>query len=98
MPLNKPIVVSALIIGGSATVQAIAAGKPITRILIGSYIFVLVLAVLDLFGGTISQLASALALIAAISVVLTQFPWDKILSLVKSPGAASGGGGSGGGF
>lgn len=81
--MNKKIIVAAVVITGSGVVNAWQAQKPITPVILGGYIFILILAVLDMFGGPVSDLASALAMLAATYVLLTEFPWSKIIGLVK---------------
>jgi hypothetical protein len=92
--MNKPIVAATLLIGGSGVVNAWLSHKPVTPVIIGSYVFMLILSLADLFGGEISRLMSALALLAAGYVVLTEIPWTTILGLVKGKptGGISGGG------
>jgi len=43
----------------------------------------LVLSVLDMFGGGLSQLASGIAMVAVVYVLLTEFPWQQIIGLVQ---------------
>lgn len=89
--MNKKVVVAAVIITGSGVVNAWTNQKPITPVIIGGYIFVLVLAVMDAFGGPLADLAGALAMLAALYVLLTEFPWSKIIGLVKPEKATSAG-------
>lgn len=83
--MNKQIVAATLLIGATGIVKSYTSNppKPITPVIIGSYVFLLLLALLDMFGGSLSQLASALAMLVTISVVLTQFPWGTIIGLVQ---------------
>jgi hypothetical protein len=57
--------------------------KPITRVIIGGYVFMLMLSVGDMFGGDIGKLMSALALLAATYVLLVEFPWTAIINLLQ---------------
>lgn len=43
----------------------------------------LVLSLADMFGGEISKLASALAMLAVIYILLTVFPWQQIISFAR---------------
>lgn len=82
MSINKPVIIAALFIGGFSSFQAIYHNKPYSRILIGTYMFILVLSLLDLFGGPMATLASALAMLAALYVGITQVPWSDIFGLI----------------
>lgn len=57
--------------------------KPITPVIIGSYIFILIMSIMDMFGGGLSDLASALSMLAVTYVLLTEFPWSTILKFVQ---------------
>lgn len=72
-----------VVIAGSGVVNAWLNKKPITMVVIGSYILLLVLSVMDMFGGKISQLASAIAMLAVVYVLLTEFPWKQLISVVQ---------------
>ena len=79
--MNKKIVAAAVLIGGTGVVKAITAGQALTPIILGSYVFLLMLAILDMFGGQASTLAGALAMLAVVYVLLTQFPWQAVTGL-----------------
>lgn len=81
--MNKQIVVATAIIAGSGVISSWQAKKPITPVILGAYIFMLLLALLDAFGGDISKLASALALLAMTAVVVNQFPWQTVLGTLQ---------------
>lgn len=81
--MNKKIVVATLIIGGSGVVNGMVNGKPITPVIVGSYIFLLLMSVLDMFGGPLSALAGGLALVATVFVIINEFPWGTVLKTVK---------------
>jgi hypothetical protein len=49
----------------------------------GSYIFILILAFLDLFGPPLSTLAGALAMIAVTFVLLHEIPWSTITGILQ---------------
>ena len=87
--MNQKIVVAVFIIGGSGIIHAVVNKTAITPVIIGSYIFLLVASILDIFGGQASQFAGALALLAATYVLLTEFPWTQILGMVKGTSASS---------
>jgi hypothetical protein len=80
--MNKKVIVAVFIIGGSGVVKSAMAGTAITPVILGSYIFLLVLSVLDAFGGPVSTLAGGLAMVAAVTVLLTEFPWQVILGAI----------------
>lgn len=49
----------------------------------GGYIFTLVLALLDMFGGEMSIFAGALAMLAMLYVLLTEFPWATLIQAAR---------------
>lgn len=46
----------------------------LTRLLAGAYVWLLLMSILDLFGGPLSDLASALSIVAAVYVTLNSVP------------------------
>jgi hypothetical protein len=88
--MNKKVIIAVFIIGGSGVVNAATKGTAITPVILGSYIFLLVLSLADALGGPVAQLAGALAMLAAVVVLLTEFPWSTILSTVQGKGGTSG--------
>jgi hypothetical protein len=86
--MNKKVIIAVFIIGGSGVVNAATKGTAITPVILGSYIFLLVLSLADALGGPVAQLAGALAMLAAVVVLLTEFPWSTILSTVQGKGTA----------
>jgi hypothetical protein len=80
--MNRKIIVAVFIIGGSGVVKSAMNKTAVTPVILGSYIFLLVLSILDAIGGPIAQLAGALAMLAAVVVLLTEFPWQTILGAV----------------
>lgn len=78
--MNKHIIAATLIIGGSGVIKAWQSKKPITPVILGSYVFMLVLSIADLAGGQVSQLAGAIAMVAMITVILNT--WTPILSTI----------------
>lgn len=81
--MNQKIVVAVIVIAASGIANAWINNKPITVVVIGSYILLLVLSIMDMFGGGLAQLASALAILAATYVLLTEFPWTQIIGLLQ---------------
>jgi len=81
--MNTKIVVATVVVAASGLTNAWLNKKPITPIIIGAYILLLVLSVLDMFGGGLSQLASGIAMVAVVYVLLTEFPWQQIIGLVQ---------------
>ena len=96
--MNKKIAVVGFIIVGGGLIKAWTANPPqaITPVIIGGYVFILLLALLDAFGGPLGNLAGALAIVAGIYVVLTEYvPILQLLggivagpNLKTSPGAS----------
>jgi hypothetical protein len=81
--MNDKIIVAVVVIVGAGITNAWLNKKPITTVVIGSYILLLVLSLMDMFGGKISELASALAMLAVVYVLLTEVPWQQIIALVQ---------------
>jgi len=71
--MNKQIVTAVAVIAAGGVANAWINKRPVTTIVIGSYILLLVLSILDMFGGKISQLAGAIAMVAVVMVILTEF-------------------------
>lgn len=91
--VNRPIIIGALGITATGVVSAVAKKRPVTPVIIGGYILTLAAAVVDLVGGQISVLMGGIVLAALFGVILTEVPWDTVLSLVKGSQPAAGGGG-----
>lgn len=81
--MNKAVVASTAILMGSGIVNSWVNKKPITRVVVGGYVFMLMLSVGDMFGGQLSQLMSALALLATTYVLLVEFPWSTVIATVQ---------------
>lgn len=71
--MNKPILLSAVVItlGGVAT--AIAKGQAISKVILGGYIFLAACSLLDSFGGKIAAIAGGLSTLAMVYVLTTEF-------------------------
>lgn len=87
--MNKKIVVVGFIIvgGGVANAWFFSPGKAITPVILGGYILVLLLSLLDVFGGQVSVLAGAIAILACTFVVVNTY-----LPLLGRIGGIVGGG------
>ena len=70
--VNRPVMIAVIGIGGIAFVNAVIAKKPVTRIVLAVYLLLLLLGILDAFGGLFSTLASAIAMLAFVTMLLTQ--------------------------
>lgn len=81
--MNKQIVVSCMVITSAGVTNAVVKKQPLSKVIMGGYIFLLVLSIADLFGGPISQLASALSMVAVLYVILNVFPWGTVLKQIK---------------
>lgn len=81
--MNKKIIIAVFVIGGAGVFNAIQAKKPLTPVILGSYIFLLVLSVLDMFGGQLGVLAGALAMVAVVFVLLNEFPWQQLIATLQ---------------
>lgn len=81
MDVNGHVVAAVAVIGAVGLFNAWTNKRHISPVIIGALVFLLVLSVLDMFG-PLRGLASALAMLAVLYVVLTQFPWSALTSLV----------------
>lgn len=81
--MNKQVIGAVVVIGAAGVVTAWTKKQPITRTILGAYVLLLLLSLLDLFGGSVSRLASAIALIAALYVILNELPWSTLIGLVQ---------------
>lgn len=84
--MNKSVVASTAIIMGSGIANAWINKKPVTRVIVGGYVFMLMLSIGDMFGGDLGKLMSALALLAATYVLLVEFPWTTVIGAVQGTG------------
>lgn len=87
--MNKQIIGAVVIIGASGVIAAWVGKKPITKVILGSYILLFVLSLMDLFGGGISRLGSALAMIAVLYVLLNEFPWQTLIGALQGKATAA---------
>lgn len=83
MNLNKKVIVAVMVISASGIANAWINNKPITRVVIGAYVLLLVLSIMDVFGGSMSTLAGGIAMVAMTYVILTEVPWQTIISTVQ---------------
>lgn len=68
--VNKQILVSAVVIGGLTAWQAMRTRKGgVSRVILGTFVFVVALSIIDLFGGAASDVAGALAMLAMVAVL-----------------------------
>lgn len=49
----------------------------------GGYVFLLVLSLIDVFGGPVAKIASALSMVAMLYVLLNVFPWQVVLKTLQ---------------
>lgn len=82
--MNKKIVIAAFVITGSGVIRAASKHEAITPVIMGAYIFILMLSIMDIFGGPVSDLAGALALVAVVGILLNQFPWSLLISILTT--------------
>lgn len=87
--MNKKIIVAVIVIGGSGIVNAWTHAKPLTPVILGAYILLLVLAITDAFGPPLSDIAGAIAMLAMVFVLLTEFPWTTIINTLQGNKASS---------
>ena len=105
MHLNRFIIVAGLIIVGTSLYQLIVVNKAssatsaqgqIFSIVTGGWLFMVALSILDLFGGVLATLASGLALVAVVYVLLNNGFITGLFSGATSAVGTTGGGGGGG--
>lgn len=74
MNVNKQVIASTLVIMAVGVLHAWTSKPPqgITTVIMGGYGVMLVLAVIDMFGGGMQKLASALSLLAVVAVILLE--------------------------
>lgn len=80
---NKNIVVAAFVITAAGIVNSITNKTKVTPVVIGGYIFLLVLSLVDMVGGDVAKIASGLAMLAMVYVLLNVFPWGIVLKTLK---------------
>ena len=81
--MNRHIVVAVVIVSGAGVINAITSKKPLTPVIIGSYIFFFMVAILDMYGGPMSTFAGALAMLAATFILMNEIPWIAIVAWVQ---------------
>lgn len=86
MNVNRQVIASTLIIMAVGIVHAWQAKQGITAVVMGGYGVMIVLSVIDLFGGGMAQVASALSLLAVVFVLLLE--GVPIIQNLTSGGAA----------
>jgi hypothetical protein len=89
--MNRKVIIAVVVIGGSGIMNSALAKppKPLTPVILGSYIFLFVLAIMDMYGGPMSQLSGALAMLAVTYVLLTEVPWQTIIGALQGSGASA---------
>lgn len=83
MNINRKIIFSGFIIIGTGLIRATQGNGKYTHVLIGGYIYLLTLSILDGFGGDFSRISGGLALLGATYVIIDWFPWDVLLNMIK---------------
>lgn len=90
MNLNKHIIIATLgLVAIGAVKHALNPSVKLTPIVIGGYVVMLVLSVIDLFGPQASKMASAFAMITLLSGALTELDASTINTLAKAGTAAA---------
>lgn len=89
MMVNRHVLIAAFVIGGAGIVRyftgGTAKGVSLTRILVGGYVLILVLALLDI-SSALRPLVSALATLAMISVIFASGVVQWLAGLVAPGG------------
>jgi hypothetical protein len=81
--VNKHIIVAVVVVTAAGAYKAFKNSQPLTPVIIGAYVFFFVLAIMDTYGGPLSALSGALAMLAMTVVLLTEIPWTDIIKLVQ---------------
>jgi hypothetical protein len=83
--MNKKIIVSALVITGAGVVHSITSKPPkaITPTVMGGYVFLLMLSLMDMIGGDLSKIAGGLSMVAVVYVLINVFPWSLLIGAVQ---------------
>ena len=85
MEVNKKVIIAVFVVGGIGVMKAVTKQEPITPVILGSYVFLLVLSVADLAGGQISNVVGGLAMVAVLTSILYDFPWSTLQALLTKP-------------
>jgi uncharacterized membrane protein len=91
--MNRKIIIAVVVIGGAGVINAWTHSRPVSTVILGAYILLFVLAIADMFGPPLSDIAGAIAMLAVVVVLLTEFPWQTILSLVQGKQSSTPAGG-----
>lgn len=83
MTINRHIIFAGAVIGTAGIINGWSHNRANTPVVVGTFVFVLMLALIDAVGGPVSRLASALAMIAVLVVLLDEFPWTTILATIS---------------
>src|SRR5215472_7484085 len=72
--INKQIIMTTLVIMGVGILRAWTSNPPqgITTIVLGGYVLMVVLSIVDLFGGPLASLTRIIAMLALVSVLLIE--------------------------
>lgn len=85
--MNKQVIGAVVFVGATGIIVSWTKKQPITKVILGSYILLFVLSILDLLGGPLRKLAGGLAMITVVYVLLNEFPWDQIIALAQGKAA-----------
>lgn len=88
MNLNRKIVISTMVLMFVGAVQAISKKSGISRVLLGGYMLMLVLSLLDLFGPPLSTIAGGIAMLAVIAAIIASKAATDIFTLIGSVNTA----------
>lgn len=80
--MNKTVVGGVVFIGAAAVTSRILQHKQITPVIVGSFVLMLMLSILEFFGGAGNTLASALVSVAVLVTIVDVLPWQAILQAI----------------
>src|SRR5215467_6498860 len=89
MEINRTIIAAVVIISAGGVIRiwtgTASPGRTLSQVLIGGFILLLALSVVDLFGEPLSTIAGGLAMLAALVVILNDIPWGMLFSAGHAP-------------
>jgi hypothetical protein len=91
MGVNRQVLIAVFGIAGIAIFKSVTSkGAPVSRILLGAYVLLLLLGLLDVFGGVFSTIAGGIAMLALVTMLLTEVNWGAIATLAGGGGKGTG--------
>jgi hypothetical protein len=70
--MNRAVVTAGFVVVSFGVVRVITTKQPITPVIVGGYVFTVALAIGDAVGGPLSEIASALAVLAIVYILISE--------------------------